>query len=170
MTKRTTTGALLVIGALVAAACGDGVLPSGPDFDAQFRGHGGNKADKEIVCHKGNEISVNGNAVATHLGHGDALGSCGGASSIAVIDSQLKFGIILEVIFTSTNCSFGDPVSYQLLDKDGSDLGLPQDRTGDGISHTITAAPVSSADAPFRLVGDCDDDTVFETSSLPFTP
>ena len=76
MIKRTTTGALLVIGALVAAACGpDGVLPSGPDFDAQFA-RGGNKAEKVDVCHVDDEgnvkkINVNGNAVAGHLGHDD---------------------------------------------------------------------------------------------------
>ena len=53
MTKRTTTGVLLVIGAFVAAACApDGVLPSGPDLDVELhRGRG--RADRVEVCHLG---------------------------------------------------------------------------------------------------------------------
>lgn len=37
---------------------------------------GGNKKDKIIVCHKGDEITINGNAVSAHLNHGDQLGNC----------------------------------------------------------------------------------------------
>lgn len=41
----------------------------------------GNNMDKVILCHNGNEICVSPNAVASHLAHGDALGSCLGASA-----------------------------------------------------------------------------------------
>ncbi len=36
----------------------------------------GNKNDKVTVCHNGNNLSIDANAVAAHLAHGDALGSC----------------------------------------------------------------------------------------------
>ncbi|TXJ22551.1 MAG: hypothetical protein E6Q24_20560 [Chitinophagaceae bacterium] len=42
---------------------------------------GGKKLDKVIICHKPGNINssleINENAVASHLSHGDALGSCG---------------------------------------------------------------------------------------------
>jgi hypothetical protein len=37
---------------------------------------GGNNMDKVIICHNNNSLIVAGNAVATHLAHGDMLGSC----------------------------------------------------------------------------------------------
>ncbi len=41
---------------------------------------GGNKLDKVIICHKSNSqnnsLTIDGNAVATHLAHKDNLGSC----------------------------------------------------------------------------------------------
>ena len=37
---------------------------------------GGNKLDKVVICHGSNSLTVDGNAVATHLAHGDNLGSC----------------------------------------------------------------------------------------------
>lgn len=165
MTKRTTTGVLLVIGALIAAACGDGVLPSGPDFDAQFA-HAGNHASKVEVCHKGKLISVNSNAVAAHVGHGDVEGSC--EASIRVDDSVLM-GPLLTVHFTSTNCSLGNSVPYRLVDKNFAPLGFfAISYSNDGVSHPLQAVPVSPTDAPFRVRGDCTD--VGETFSDPFTP
>lgn len=37
---------------------------------------GGNKGDKIVVCHKGDDITIATPAVAAHLQHGDMLGSC----------------------------------------------------------------------------------------------
>jgi len=37
---------------------------------------GGNKSDKVVVCHRSNSLIMDGNAVATHLAHGDNLGRC----------------------------------------------------------------------------------------------
>jgi hypothetical protein len=37
---------------------------------------GGNKGDKIVVCHKGNELTIGSTGVADHLLHGDMLGSC----------------------------------------------------------------------------------------------
>ena len=37
---------------------------------------GGNKGDKIVVCHKGNELTIGSSGVADHLLHGDMLGSC----------------------------------------------------------------------------------------------
>ena len=37
---------------------------------------GGNKGDKIIVCHNGNSITIATPSVASHLQHGDMLGSC----------------------------------------------------------------------------------------------
>lgn len=37
---------------------------------------GGNKGDKIVVCHKGNELTIGSSGVADHLQHGDMLGSC----------------------------------------------------------------------------------------------
>lgn len=37
---------------------------------------GGNKMDKVVICHGFNSLTIAGNAVATHLEHGDNLGSC----------------------------------------------------------------------------------------------
>ena len=31
---------------------------------------------KVTICHKGSDLSVDSNAIAGHLGHGDRLGSC----------------------------------------------------------------------------------------------
>lgn len=36
----------------------------------------GNKNDKVLVCHNGQEICISANAVQAHLNHGDYLGSC----------------------------------------------------------------------------------------------
>jgi len=36
---------------------------------------GGNKGDKIVVCHKGNELTIGSGGVADHLQHGDMLGS-----------------------------------------------------------------------------------------------
>ncbi len=38
-------------------------------------------ADKQTVCHKGDEISIAGPAVPAHLGHGDTMGECGDGST-----------------------------------------------------------------------------------------
>ena len=37
---------------------------------------GGNKGDKIVVCHKGNELTIGSSGVADHLLHGDMLGNC----------------------------------------------------------------------------------------------
>lgn len=37
---------------------------------------GGNKSDKVVICHGSNSLTIDGNAVATHLAHGDKLGNC----------------------------------------------------------------------------------------------
>ena len=37
---------------------------------------GGNKGDKIVVCHKGNQLTIGSSGVADHLLHGDMLGSC----------------------------------------------------------------------------------------------
>ena len=37
---------------------------------------GGNKGDKIVICHKGNELTIGSGGVADHLQHGDMLGSC----------------------------------------------------------------------------------------------
>ena len=37
---------------------------------------GGNKGDKIVVCHQGNELTIGSPGVADHLLHGDMLGSC----------------------------------------------------------------------------------------------
>ena len=37
---------------------------------------GGNKGDKIVVCHKGNAVTIATPSVASHLQHGDMLGSC----------------------------------------------------------------------------------------------
>ncbi|MGZ3846695.1 MAG: SBBP repeat-containing protein, partial [Flavisolibacter sp.] len=36
----------------------------------------GNKSDKVVVCHNGNELCIDPSAVSAHLKHGDNLGSC----------------------------------------------------------------------------------------------
>ena len=179
MTKRTTKSALLVIGALVAAACGaDGVLPSGPDFDAQFA-KGGNKADKVDVCHVDDEgniqkINVNGNALAGHLGHGDTLpveGSCDVTEpSITVISSDFTvfpFGTLVSVTFAAANCD-GDPVRYELVGADdGSLIGGPIFLSGDG-PHSITGViPPADTNTAFQVRGECQNGVVL---SAPFAP
>ena len=177
MTKRTTTGALLVIGALVAAACGDGVLPSGPDFEAQFA-HRGSHGNTVEVCHKGRTINVNANAVAGHVrGHGDTAGSCGGGgdASIDIFDifGNPFFipGSFISVIFTSTNCSsgLGDEVTYQLVNQRGSVVD-DEDFEGDG-PFTLSSGSISFGDDPFIVQADCDggaNPILFETVSASF--
>ena len=171
MTKRTTTGALLVIGALVAAACGDGVLPSGPDFDgAQIRSA---RADvgKVDVCHNGKMIRVNANSA--HVGHGDTVGSCagGGAASIGnIVVITFTDGVFISVNFTSTNCSSGNSVLYQLLNVGGSGSVVAfASFSFDGL-HNLGGVPVSGDDS-FIVQADCDggaNPTLFETVSASF--
>ena len=183
MTKRTTKGVLLVIGALVAAACGpDGVLPSGPDFDAQFA-KGGNRADRVDVCHiddEGNikKINVNGNALAGHVGHGDGMpdehGSCDAPAPDPTIEVLTHVftpfpwggdGGNLNVSFTSANCD-GDVVIYQLV---GTFDGLVRGGTigsGDG-PHTINGLipPVPpDLNTDYMVRGACDNGEAVSTA------
>ena len=37
---------------------------------------GATPEDKVLICHKGHDITVSGNAVDAHLAHGDQIGSC----------------------------------------------------------------------------------------------
>ena len=73
MTKRTTTGVLLVVGAFVAAACApDAVLPSGPDLDAELHRRGRDRGPRVEVCHfrnngKYKKIRVDESGAARHL-------------------------------------------------------------------------------------------------------
>ena len=59
---------------------------------------GGNKMDKVVICHNNNSLVVAGNAVITHLAHGDMLSSCqqlasrSGEGSIEEI-AAVKFAI-----------------------------------------------------------------------------
>ena len=52
----------------------------------------GNKGDKVLVCHKANnkwiQISVSGNAVATHLANGGYLGACNAPATVAAAPSS----------------------------------------------------------------------------------
>ena len=48
---------------------------------------GGNKNDKVVICHNGDEITLSSNAVFAHLNHGDNLGAC----SLIKSNSQLLF-------------------------------------------------------------------------------
>ena len=178
MTKRTTTGALLVIGALVAAACGDGVLPSGPDFDAQFRQDRG-KEDKIDVCHNGKMISVNANSA--HVGHGDLVGSCdepdpdptpdptpdpptitvSNASFTELLIGELLIGVFLAVEFNSADCAA--PWVYQVVGVDDASVvvGTPLSGNIDSngpfmISGLIQLADIAKNSA-YQVLGDCDD-------------
>ena len=168
MTKRTTTGALLVIGALVAAACGDGVLPSGPDFDAQFA-HKPGQGSTVDVCHKDKTISVNSKAVAAHVAHGDTLGSCdasGPAPSIAVTSSDFTAGDpgTLEVTFDVANCN---AFSYVLRTQGGDFRGVTFG--GDGTRTINGTIPASDGTTTlYRVFGDCTTDGQTHSSGLFF--
>lgn len=43
----------------------------------------GTKDDKVLICHNGNTICISASAVQSHLDHGDKLGSCAGATTLA---------------------------------------------------------------------------------------
>ncbi|WP_164891054.1 T9SS type A sorting domain-containing protein [Botryobacter ruber] len=49
----------------------------------------GNKNDKVLVCHKGQEICVAPSAVQAHLDHGCSLGSCNGGEATATAASKV---------------------------------------------------------------------------------
>ena len=56
---------------------------------------GGNKGDKIVICHKGNELTIGSSGVADHLQHGDMLGSCEPVSSRAPSTDlrETQFGV-----------------------------------------------------------------------------
>jgi hypothetical protein len=49
---------------------------------------GGNNGDKIVVCHNHNSITIATQAVATHLQHGDMLGSCDNTVTARSADVQ----------------------------------------------------------------------------------
>ena len=49
---------------------------------------GGIKNDNVNICHNGNTLSINGNAVNEHLQHGDILGSCSAIDMVSVLKKQ----------------------------------------------------------------------------------
>ena len=73
----------------------------------------GNKNDKVMVCHNGNLLCIDAAAVATHLSHGDALGSCPpstAAKALAQAPAIQASGSLLEAFpnpfTTSTTVRF----------------------------------------------------------------
>ena len=59
---------------------------------------GGNKGDKIVVCHKGNELTIGSSGVADHLQHGDMLGSCEPVSvrarSIGAVEADFSIRVL----------------------------------------------------------------------------
>ena len=59
---------------------------------------GGNKGDKIVICHKGNELTIGSSGVADHLLHGDMLGRCEAITSRApstiVSESQFTVSVL----------------------------------------------------------------------------
>lgn len=43
---------------------------------------GADPEEKVLICHKGHDITVSGNAVNAHLAHGDQIGSCAGGGPL----------------------------------------------------------------------------------------
>ena len=56
----------------------------------------GNKNDKTLICHDGLLICVSDTAVATHLAHGDKVGSCNAVSCVATLGQNLSSKTISE--------------------------------------------------------------------------
>ncbi|KAA9331801.1 Ig-like domain-containing protein [Adhaeribacter soli] len=57
----------------------------------------GNKNDKVLVCHNGQEICISANAVKAHLAHGDYLGSCE-TSKKGNGNIRVQGGIVLQAM------------------------------------------------------------------------
>ena len=59
---------------------------------------GGNKGDKIVICHKGNELTIGSGGVADHLQHGDMLGSCEPATvrvrSTTILETDLSIRVL----------------------------------------------------------------------------
>ena len=49
---------------------------------------GGNNGNKIVVCHNGHSITIAAAAVASHLAHGDMLGSCDPAGRVRPIETE----------------------------------------------------------------------------------
>ena len=64
------------VGALLLGAALPGTALAGPPVGGVHVGPHGNKDVQVEICHKGETINVNGNAVAKHLAHGDSLDAC----------------------------------------------------------------------------------------------
>lgn len=69
---RVAVAAALATGAVTMFAALGGVSSAQSDISANQYQYG----EKVTICHKGKTITVSGNAVAAHVGHGDTLGPC----------------------------------------------------------------------------------------------
>ncbi|TXK52902.1 T9SS type A sorting domain-containing protein [Pontibacter qinzhouensis] len=54
----------------------------------------GNKNDKVLVCHNGQEICIAASAVKAHLAHGCSVGPCGAKAAIASASNQKKAQVL----------------------------------------------------------------------------
>ncbi|MBU1821874.1 MAG: SBBP repeat-containing protein, partial [Bacteroidetes bacterium] len=91
----------------------------------------GNKNDKVIVCHNGKELCISANAVATHLAHGDQLGSCGsqnpaarlGAEELSVQPPQLSLKAypnpVQDAVTVEVLSRVAGMASFEVLDVTG---------------------------------------------------
>lgn len=59
---------------------------------------GGNKGDKIVICHKGNELTIGSSGVTDHLQHGDMLGSCEPVSSRVRSTNIQETGLAIRVL------------------------------------------------------------------------
>lgn len=57
----------------------------------------GTTNDMVLVCHEGNSISVPGNMVLTHLGHGDQLGYCEPAGARRITDAATEVAATVKL-------------------------------------------------------------------------
>ncbi len=60
------------------------------DLPAEWRC--GNKNNKVLICHDGNTLCVNPNALADHLSHGDYIGPCDNASCTQNLIAKISTG------------------------------------------------------------------------------
>ena len=109
---------------------------------------GGNNGKNIVVCHKGQDIAVAAPAVPAHLGHGDMLGSCDGASHTGTVrESGLRQigGELSARVLANPSTSYFD---LQLTGTDGAAIQL---KVYDLQGRVVESRPSLQANQSLRL-------------------
>lgn len=112
----------------------------------------GPSLNKVLVCHNGNTMCVTSSQATTHLGHGDALGSCGSKMASAAANDDVAWEYKVSVypnpasgnLYLDVQSIAAGTVTLDIYDLQGKRMASYSSLAPDGQSHQAFVLDVSA--------------------------